>query len=72
MSFEEDTTEFHERRIVRCRACNAKLIFLDTANGRKIPVDSDTVEPEDTEFDGERHVTHFRTCSDPARFRKPR
>lgn len=74
MSFEDldDTNDAHERRIVRCRSCNARIIFLETAQAKKIPVDADTVESDDTEFDADRHVTHFRTCTDPQRFRRPK
>lgn len=67
MSFEDinDSTEEHERRIKRCRSCNAKIIFLPTSTGKKMPVDADTVEPEDDAYDPERHESHFKTCSDP-------
>ena len=45
MSFDEpDTTEEHERRIVRCRSCNAKIIWMMTRNLKHMPVDADTVE----------------------------
>ena len=72
---DDDTTEAHERRIVRCReqSCRAQIIFLETDAGRKIPVDADTVKPEDTIFDAdEGHVAHFSTCKKPEQFRKPR
>jgi hypothetical protein len=70
MTFNEDTTEKHERRITRCRACNQRIIFLETSSGKKMPVDADTVEPDDDEFDGSRHTTHFSTCTKPDYFRK--
>jgi len=72
MSFDEDTSEAHERRIVRCRSCNAKIIWFETANGKNIPVDADTVEPDDTELDLPRHESHFATCPHAALHRKPR
>lgn len=62
MSFEEDTTEAHERRITRCRSCRARIIWFETTLGKKMPVDADTVEPEDEELDLKRHVSHFVTC----------
>lgn len=62
MSFENDTTEAHERRIVRCRSCNARIIFLTTASGKKMPVEADTVEADDEEFDADRHESHFAKC----------
>ena len=42
---EEETSEFHERRIVRCRSCKAKIIWFRTASGRNMPVDADTRSP---------------------------
>ncbi len=74
LMFEDDTTEAHERRIVRCRSCRAKIIWFTTAAGKKMPVDADTVEPDDDddELDLERHVSHFATCPDAARFRRGR
>lgn len=72
MSFDEETTERHEKRIVRCRSCRARIIFLPTANGKSMPCDADTVEPEDEELDLARHVSHFRTCPSADQHRRPR
>jgi hypothetical protein len=48
MSFEpNDTTEAHEYRIVRCKSCNARIVFLETAAGKRMPINADTVEAED-------------------------
>lgn len=75
MSFEDlnDTTESHERRIVRCKAkgCNAK-IFLETGSGKQMPCDADTVEPADQVFDSSKHTSHFSQCVAADKFRKPR
>lgn len=70
MSFEDpdDTTEAHERRIKRCRACNAKIIFLETPAGKSMPVDADTVEPADELYDADKHESHFRTCPQANKF----
>lgn len=70
----DGTTEAHERRIVRCtkKACNARIIFLPTPNGKQMPVDADTVEAADDEYAPGRHISHFATCADPNAFRKPR
>jgi hypothetical protein len=73
MSFdEEDTTEQHERRIRRCRGCNARIIWFGTDDGKNMPVDADTVEAGDDELDLTRHVSHFATCKKAAQFRRPR
>lgn len=64
MSFDEDTTEAHERRITRCKTqgCNARIIFLETSSGKRMPVDADTVEPDDELFDPSKHTSHFANC----------
>jgi hypothetical protein len=74
MSFDDldDTTEEHERRIKRCRSCNDRIIWFDTPAGKKMPVDADTVEADDTELDLSRHVSHFATCPNADQHRKPR
>jgi hypothetical protein len=72
LSFEPDTTEEHERRIVRCRTCRAKIIWFKTSAGKNMPVDADTVEPEDEELDLPRHVSHFATCPEADKHRRPR
>ena len=72
MTFEADTTEAHERRIVRCKSCRAMIIWFRTASGKNMPVDADTVRPEDEELDLSRHVSHFATCAHANQHRKPR
>lgn len=69
---DEDTTEAHERRITRCRSCRAKIIFLPTAAGKSMPVDADSVKPEDEEFDAKKHISHFSQCPNANQHRKPR
>lgn len=72
MSFEADTTEEHERRITRCRSCRARIIWLTTEAGKNMPVDADSVEPEDEQFDSDKHVSHFATCPNAQQHRRPR
>jgi hypothetical protein len=73
MSFlDDDTTEAHEARITRCRSCRAQIIWLKTAAGKNMPVDADSVEAEDQEFQPGRHVSHFSTCPQADQHRKPR
>jgi hypothetical protein len=70
VSFEEDTTEAHERRIVRCKSCHARIVWLKTAKGANMPVDADTVKPEDQMFlPNSDHVSHFATCPNAAKHR---
>jgi hypothetical protein len=71
MSFDNtDTTEAHERRIVRCRSCRAMIIWFKTEAGRNMPVDADTVKPEDEEYEPPRHISHFATCPNADQHRK--
>ena len=72
MSFEDDSTEAHERRITRCRSCRARIIWFKTDSGKNMPVDADTVEPEDDELDLERHVSHFANCPQADKHRRRR
>lgn len=72
MSFDEETTEAHERRITRCRSCRARIIWFKTAGGKNMPVDADTVKPDDIELDLERHISHFATCPQANQHRRAR
>jgi predicted RNA-binding Zn-ribbon protein involved in translation (DUF1610 family) len=69
---EQELLERHEKRIVRCRSCRAQIIWFKTEAGAKMPVDALTVEPEDTELDLERHVSHFASCPEAGKWRRPR
>lgn len=42
-----------------CASCKRMIWFCRTKNGRLMPVDDDG-------------VSHFATCNDPERFRRPR
>lgn len=60
--------------ISACRACGAQIVFMprerrDGTTGVH-PVDAATVEPGDSRYDRERHVSHFDTCPDAERFRR--
>jgi hypothetical protein len=70
MTFDDDTTEAHERRITRCRdtRCNARIIWLKTVAGKNMPVDADTVEASDDVYDAARHTSHFKTCPGANKF----
>lgn len=76
MTFEaDDTTEAHEKRVARCRepSCRAQIIWLpNPATGKNVPVDADTVKPDDVEYESGRHVSHFKTCTAPNKFSRGR
>jgi hypothetical protein len=56
----------------RCKSCGKEIIFLKTDTGKLIPVDYDLSDAADEYFDGEKHTTHFSTCPDAKKFRKPK
>jgi len=71
------------KKIVNCRSCRARIFFIRTPRGKSHPVDADPVriwkqgpadlvgDPGDwTQVEG--HTSHFATCPDADRFRKPR
>ncbi|HEY1898611.1 MAG TPA: hypothetical protein VGG49_02350 [Steroidobacteraceae bacterium] len=62
----------HERRIQRCRSCNAKIIWFKTAAGKNMPVDEGTVEAGEYELDLKKHRSHFSTCPMAVQHRRPR
>jgi hypothetical protein len=76
MSYEADDDEAaeqrHEDRIRRCRSCNARIIWLKTQAGKNMPVDADTVDHDETEFDPAKHVSHFSSCPNANQHRKAR
>lgn len=57
---------------VPCRSCGQYLVFLPTASGKRMPVDAETVDEADTEYDARRHISHFATRNQPEKFRKPK
>lgn len=56
--------------VTNCRSCNERMVWLVTSKGKKMPVDAETVEAGDEEFDPKRHTSHFATCPDAEKFRK--
>lgn len=59
-------------RAVPCTTCQKPIVFLPTKNGRMMPTDADTVAAEDTVYEHGRHVSHFSSCTNPVKYRKPR
>lgn len=55
-----------------CRSCRQPISWLKTSNDKLIPVDAETVRSSDTHFDGRRHVSHFATCPQAKKWRKPK
>ena len=62
----------HQKRIVRCTGagCDAPIVWLTTAFGKRIPADAQGVKPEDEVFIWTGHKCHFETCADPNRWQR--
>jgi hypothetical protein len=56
----------------KCRSCNAAIVWLKTSTGKNMPVDAATVLPTDQTFEPPRHVSHFATCPEADKHRKPK
>lgn len=72
IAYTSDEIEAHKQRTKRCSSCPAAIIWFDTARGKRMPVNAETVLPIDTRLDLRRHVSHFATCPYHAKHRKPR
>ena len=55
---------------MKCKGCGREIVFLRTATGTAIPVNKETTDSVDEYFERDRHVTHFRTCPEAAKFRQ--
>ncbi len=62
-----------------CTACSEPIVFVNTKNGKQMPVDTDSISEAEKElavkgegflFDFGRHVSHFSTCPEALKFRK--
>lgn len=58
----------------RCSSCGASIVWFRSASGKRMPVDEASTLPTDAEhqLDLKRHISHFATCPDAAKFRKAR
>lgn len=75
MTTDASRARWHERRIKTCRheQCKARIVFLRSRTGSKVPVDADGVTADHTDYDPKLgHVSHFATCPGAAGFRRPR
>lgn len=59
---------------VPCSSCGMPVVWFRTKNGKRMPVDAATTKPNDREdqLDLMRHVSHFASCRDADKWRKPR
>lgn len=68
---ERDPRSVEPDRIVRCKeeTCQAPMVMLDRGDGTPHPYDAGTVRHGERTFEQLVHVSHFHTCTAPARFR---
>ena len=57
-----------EVKSCREQSCRARIVWLPTKSGSQMPVDADTVGPDDTMYDARRHTSYFKTCTKPNKF----
>lgn len=58
-----------------CRSCGVAILWIETPNGKRTPVEATPVRGWQTYGDGhwrlaELHVSHFATCPDARRWRR--
>lgn len=59
---------------VRCSSCDARIVWFKTATGKNMPVDEASTEPTDAahQLDLSRHQSHFASCPNADKHRRPR
>lgn len=55
-----------------CRSCGREIAWLRTRSGANMPVNAETVELGDEQFDPKRHVSHFSDCPGADEHRRAR
>jgi len=65
-----------EWKTQKCRACGKEIVFLRASRpnpktGKRglVPVNAETVNHDDYQFEAGRHVSHFADCPEADRFR---
>lgn len=56
--------------VKKCRSCKAPIVWMRSKRGKNVPVDADSIDEAELEFDEEghpqfvygTHVAHFTTC----------
>lgn len=58
----------------QCSSCGATIVWFKTLAGKRMPVDEASTLPTDAahQLDLKRHISHFSTCPDAAKFRRAR
>jgi hypothetical protein len=64
-------TDSPKIKISRCRSCDESIVWMRTDAGKNVPVNADSVDEADLDFNEVRqpmfdetkdHVSHFKTC----------
>lgn len=67
------------KAVQNCKSCFHAIVFLRTATGNQIPVNVETISPEEkvkyesgeeVSFRYGVHISHFATCNNSSKFRK--
>lgn len=54
----------------QCKGCGARIIWMETVDGKNIPVDYQVQIKDEKVFDHARMKAHFATCPEAGKFRK--
>ena len=49
--------------VVTCKFCGENVVWMKTKKGKKILVDAETCNENDTEYNKETMKCHFETCT---------
>lgn len=52
------------------KGCGKPIIWLTTRRGKRIPVEPESVEPDDQLFDNDKHIKHWIACDYAEWFRE--
>ena len=67
------------KTVGHCKSCFKAIVFLRTTTGNIIPVNVETISPEEkvkyesgeeVTFRFGTHISHFATCNNSSKFRK--
>jgi len=55
---------------MKCKSCGKAVVWLRTLRGKSMPVNADTVEPGEKEFNYKKHISHFADCPQANKWRR--
>jgi hypothetical protein len=79
MNLDSTTRTIAGRPIRSCSSCGALIVWFKTEAGKAHPVDATSVKAQDLNLDLQtkknpagKHMSHFATCPNADKHRKPR